>query len=70
MAGVNQIERGCVIGIFPYIFAFLQMPGMAVVHSGGGFRGMMATCGVFKGLQNAGLLDLITYMSGLSGSTW
>ena len=52
------------------LLIMLQTPGVAVVHSGGGFRGMMATCGVFKGLHKAGLLDLITYMSGLSGSTW
>lgn len=38
--------------------------------SGGGIRAMLATLGVLRGLQQIGLLDTITSVSCLSGSTW
>jgi phospholipase A2 len=47
-----------------------QIPRIAVCCSGGGHRAMLLTFGFLKGLQDIGLLDCVTYMSGLSGSTW
>lgn len=38
--------------------------------SGGGYRSAICTLGSLLGAQDIGLLDCITYMSGLSGSTW
>ncbi|MEX0849252.1 MAG: hypothetical protein WD055_03410 [Candidatus Dependentiae bacterium] len=47
-----------------------QIPRIAVCCSGGGYRAMLLAFGFLKGLQDIGLLDCVTYMSGLSGSTW
>ncbi len=47
-----------------------RVPRIAVCCSGGGYRAMFLSLGFFKGLQDIGLLDCTTYMSGLSGSTW
>ncbi len=47
-----------------------QVPVVALVASGGGFRAMTASMGSFLGAQKIGLLDATTYMVGLSGSTW
>lgn len=48
----------------------LGAPTIAIVASGGGSRAMFATFGVLKGLARIGLFDAVTYMCGLSGSTW
>ncbi|KAM9466378.1 cytosolic phospholipase A2 beta-like [Clarias gariepinus] len=47
-----------------------KVPTVAVVCSGGGSRAMIGTYGSLKGLQSLGLLDVITYMTAVSGSTW
>ncbi len=47
-----------------------RVPRIAVCCSGGGYRAMVLTFGFLKGLQDTGLLDCVSYMSGLSGSTW
>lgn len=47
-----------------------HLPNIAVCASGGGYRAMQATLGLFMGLERAKLLDTITYAAGLSGSTW
>ncbi|TET06070.1 hypothetical protein E3J79_03365 [Candidatus Dependentiae bacterium] len=46
------------------------VPTIAVVASGGGVRAMLATFGFLVGLKKIGLLDAITYICSLSGSTW
>lgn len=46
------------------------VPTIAIVASGGGFRAMLATIGFLSGLEQLGLLDAVTYISSLSGSTW
>ena len=38
--------------------------------SGGGFRAMIAYCGAFKAMHEAGIIDTVTYISALSGSSW
>ncbi|MCX5925111.1 MAG: hypothetical protein NT124_02340 [Candidatus Dependentiae bacterium] len=45
-------------------------PTIALVASGGGYRAMLGTVGSLVGAQETELLDAITYMIGLSGSTW
>ncbi len=47
-----------------------ETPSIAVCASGGGYRAMLSTLGLFSGLEEINLLDGITYISGLSGSTW
>ncbi|KAF5891469.1 cytosolic phospholipase A2 zeta-like, partial [Clarias magur] len=47
-----------------------KVPTVAVVCSGGGSRSMTGTFGSLKGLQSLGLLDVITYITSVSGSTW
>lgn len=47
-----------------------QVPIIALVASGGGYRAMLGTVGSLVGAQETGLLDIVTYVAGLSGSTW
>ncbi|XP_075388410.1 cytosolic phospholipase A2 zeta [Tenrec ecaudatus] len=47
-----------------------QVPVVAVLGSGGGTRAMTSLYGSLAGLQELGLLDAVTYLSGVSGSTW
>uniref|UniRef100_A0A8C8TQJ4 Phospholipase A2, group IVF n=1 Tax=Peromyscus maniculatus bairdii TaxID=230844 RepID=A0A8C8TQJ4_PERMB len=47
-----------------------QVPVIAVLGSGGGTRAMTSLYGSLAGLQELGLLDAVTYLSGVSGSTW
>ncbi|XP_049331878.1 cytosolic phospholipase A2 gamma-like [Astyanax mexicanus] len=45
-------------------------PKIAVMGSGGGLRAMVGLLGSLSQLKEEGLLDSITYLSGVSGSTW
>ncbi|XP_053449300.1 cytosolic phospholipase A2 zeta isoform X4 [Nycticebus coucang] len=47
-----------------------QVPVVALLGSGGGTRAMSSLYGSLAGLQELGLLDTVTYLSGVSGSTW
>lgn len=47
-----------------------RVPTIALVCSGGGYRAMLSTTGFFKGAADIGLMDSVTYISALSGSTW
>ncbi|KAG5855879.1 hypothetical protein ANANG_G00001570 [Anguilla anguilla] len=47
-----------------------QVPVVAVVGSGGGTRAMTGLYGTLIGLQSLGLLDAVSYITGVSGSTW
>uniref|UniRef100_UPI00358E2DC2 cytosolic phospholipase A2 isoform X1 n=2 Tax=Myxine glutinosa TaxID=7769 RepID=UPI00358E2DC2 len=47
-----------------------EVPIVAVLGSGGGFRAMIGLAGVFKALAESGVLDCTTYVAGLSGSSW
>lgn len=47
-----------------------QAPVIAVLGSGGGLRAQIACLGVLSELKEHGLLDAITYLAGVSGSTW
>ena len=47
-----------------------QCPNICLMTSGGGFRAMIAFCGVYKAMEDVGLIDCITYTSALSGSSW
>ena len=47
-----------------------QVPKIAFVNSGGGYRAMTCTIGSLAGAEEMGLLNATTYVTGLSGSTW
>lgn len=48
----------------------MQLPKIQICASGGGYRAMIATLGALIGMEEFGLLDAVTAMTGLSGSTW
>lgn len=52
------------------LFLSMQVPVIAILGSGGGFRAMVGFAGVMKALYESGILDCATYIAGLSGSTW
>ncbi|KAF4113929.1 hypothetical protein G5714_006474 [Onychostoma macrolepis] len=47
-----------------------EVPNIALLGSGGGQRAMVGLLGSLVQLDEAGLLDCILYLSGVSGSTW
>ncbi|XP_034040987.1 cytosolic phospholipase A2 beta-like isoform X2 [Thalassophryne amazonica] len=47
-----------------------MVPTIAVVASGGGARAMTGLLGSLRGLKHLGLLDAVSYITGVSGSTW
>ncbi|KLO19485.1 FabD/lysophospholipase-like protein [Schizopora paradoxa] len=47
-----------------------DVPIVALACSGGGFRAMINTTGSLVGASKSGLLDCVTYTSGISGSCW
>uniref|UniRef100_A0A8C5R4M6 Phospholipase A2 group IVF n=1 Tax=Leptobrachium leishanense TaxID=445787 RepID=A0A8C5R4M6_9ANUR len=47
-----------------------EVPVVAVLGSGGGTRAMTSLYGSLLGLQEMNILNSITYLSGVSGSTW
>ncbi|XP_067833195.1 cytosolic phospholipase A2 zeta-like [Heptranchias perlo] len=48
----------------------IHVPVIAILGSGGGIRAMTSLYGALSGLQQMHLLDCVTYMVGVSGSTW
>jgi phospholipase A2 len=48
----------------------LKIPTIALVCSGGGYRAMLYTTGALKGIAGLDMLDALSYVVGLSGSTW
>ncbi|XP_012946331.1 cytosolic phospholipase A2, partial [Aplysia californica] len=49
---------------------YREVPVIGIIGSGGGFRAMTAFSGVFSALSEIGILDMATYVGGLSGSAW
>ncbi|NXE46910.1 PA24E phospholipase, partial [Casuarius casuarius] len=47
-----------------------RVPVVAITTTGGGTRSLTAMYGSLLGLQKLNLLDCISYISGLSGTTW
>uniref|UniRef100_A0A803SMZ3 Phospholipase A2 n=1 Tax=Anolis carolinensis TaxID=28377 RepID=A0A803SMZ3_ANOCA len=47
-----------------------EVPVVAVLGSGGGIRALTGLYGSMFGLQQLNLLDCVTYLSGVSGSSW
>ncbi|XP_019614069.1 PREDICTED: cytosolic phospholipase A2-like [Branchiostoma belcheri] len=49
---------------------YKEVPRVAILGSGGGFRAMIGMAGAVKALSDAKVLDCATYLVGLSGSSW
>ncbi|CAG5129542.1 unnamed protein product, partial [Candidula unifasciata] len=49
---------------------YKEVPVIAVIGSGGGFRAMTAYSGVMSALSELGVIDMAMYVGGLSGSAW
>ena len=47
-----------------------NVPSIALVCSGGGYRATLYAVGALKGLSEMQLMDSLSYVVGLSGSTW
>ncbi|XP_078351051.1 cytosolic phospholipase A2-like [Oculina patagonica] len=47
-----------------------EVPNVAILGSGGGFRAMVSLSGVFCALKDMHVLDCAMYTAGLSGSAW
>ncbi|XP_049754945.1 cytosolic phospholipase A2 delta [Elephas maximus indicus] len=47
-----------------------EVPIVGIMATGGGARAMTSLYGHLLALQKLGLLDCVTYLSGISGSTW
>jgi phospholipase A2 len=47
-----------------------KIPVISFVGSGGGYRAMLCTTGSMVGAEKIGLLNAVTYITALSGSTW
>ncbi|XP_021097559.1 cytosolic phospholipase A2 delta isoform X1 [Heterocephalus glaber] len=47
-----------------------EVPVVGIMAEGGGARAMTSLCGHLLALQKLGLLDCVTYLSGISGATW
>lgn len=47
-----------------------ELPVISFCASGGGTRAMLETIGWLTGAESIGILDIVQYASGLSGSTW
>lgn len=47
-----------------------QAPSIALACSGGGCRAAIATLGALRGLEKIALIDTISYLATVSGSTW
>lgn len=51
-------------------FSVRQVPVVAIITTGGGLKSMTGLYGSLMGLKKLNLLDCVTYISGLSGTTW
>ncbi|KAM6274480.1 cytosolic phospholipase A2 epsilon-like [Porphyrio hochstetteri] len=47
-----------------------EVPIVAIITTGGGLKSMTGLYGSLMGLKKLNLLDCVTYISGLSGTTW
>ncbi|KFU91134.1 Cytosolic phospholipase A2 epsilon, partial [Chaetura pelagica] len=54
----------------PHDLQECEVPVVAIITTGGGLKSMTGLYGSLSGLKKLNLLDCITYISGLSGTTW
>ncbi len=66
----NQQAHMALQSLLNIKFARNQMPLIGAACSGGGYRAAIATLGFLRGLGKLGLLNTLSYLATLSGSTW
>lgn len=47
-----------------------EAPTIALAITGGGYRAVATSCGAMEALAENGVVDTLTYIAGLSGSSW
>lgn len=57
-------------GVISTLLCCTQVPTIAVLGSGGGYRATTGFSAACRALEELGLLDCVTYLTGLSGSAW
>lgn len=78
--GISEGEKNYLMQRLPIVKAAIEkllkqeikdseIPNIAIVGSGGGYRAALATTGSIAGAEKIGLLNAVTYVTGLSGST-
>ena len=55
---------------FLFVLRLPQVPTVAVLGSGGGYRATAGFSAACCALEEIGLMDCVTYLTGLSGSAW
>ncbi|XP_027715063.1 cytosolic phospholipase A2 gamma isoform X6 [Vombatus ursinus] len=76
--GISEEEKAAVKNRGEHVLKALKNLGLdvkkgpvvSVLVSGGGLRAAIACQGVLSELSHVGLLDTVTYLAGVSGSTW
>ncbi|CAO3686102.1 unnamed protein product [Rhizopus stolonifer] len=58
------------IGVEEHEVEVEDIPNIGIASSGGGYRAMVACSGYLHAFSDTGLLDCVSYMAGVSGSTW
>ncbi|CAH7668862.1 acyl transferase/acyl hydrolase/lysophospholipase [Phakopsora pachyrhizi] len=58
------------IGVDESIIDERDLPIVGIAASGGGYRAMTFTTGCLLGARNSGILDVTSYVAGISGSCW
>ncbi|KAI9011985.1 acyl transferase/acyl hydrolase/lysophospholipase, partial [Phycomyces nitens] len=58
------------IGVDPSLVEEEDIPVIGIASSGGGYRAMVASSAYMKAIDDAGLMDCVMYIAGVSGSTW
>lgn len=66
----KPIVKAALEKLMDHSLADNQVPTIALVGSGGGYRAMLGMIGSLVGIEKLGLLDCSTYVLGLSGSSW
>nr|XP_020859881.1 cytosolic phospholipase A2 gamma-like [Phascolarctos cinereus]XP_020859882.1 cytosolic phospholipase A2 gamma-like [Phascolarctos cinereus]XP_020859884.1 cytosolic phospholipase A2 gamma-like [Phascolarctos cinereus]XP_020859885.1 cytosolic phospholipase A2 gamma-like [Phascolarctos cinereus] len=76
--GISEEEKAAVRNWGKHVLKALMILGLnvkkapmvSVLVSGGGLRAAVACQGILSELSHVGLLDMVTYIAGVSDSTW
>jgi phospholipase A2 len=66
----KSIIKDKILELFRIDIDIKKVPKIAFVGSGGGYRAMTATFGAIAALKEVEIFDMLSYISGVSGSTW
>ncbi|SAL97604.1 hypothetical protein [Absidia glauca] len=66
----QRIAFASFIGVDVLDVEMEDIPIIGIASSGGGYRAMLGLTGYLKAMKDSGALDCVTYIAGISGSTW